>query len=406
MGVRSTEEAAVAVVRRLVQRGHVAYLAGGCVRDRLLGRRPKDFDVATDATPRRVVECFSRTREVGVQFGVVLVKQGRFWVEVATFRADLSYSDGRHPDAVVFGSAEEDAKRRDFTVNGMFLDPLTDRVIDFVGGQADLQRRIIRAIGEPAQRFQEDHLRMLRAVRLAAEIGFEIDADTLEAIRRLAPLVRKVSAERIREELAKLLAADGRGAGLRRLWETGLLPHLWPGGQWTDERVARTVSLLDRLPPSAGFELGLAGLLITNPMAELRSVCRALACSNATVRKVTWLRANLERLQQPEPLELAELKRMMAGPGFADMILLWRAYRLVHGLPADVCDELSARAERVPPDRVRPRSLITGEDLIRSGYSPGPKFKRVLERVYYQQLNEELGDREAALSLARQLLAD
>lgn len=396
----------MAIVRRLASCGHVAYLAGGCVRDRLLGREPKDFDVATDATPDRIVELFRHTRKVGMQFGVVLVKQGRAWVEVATFRSDVSYSDGRHPDAVVFGSAEEDAKRRDFTVNGMFYDPREGRVVDCVGGQADLDARLLRAIGEPARRFQEDHLRMLRAVRLAAELGFTIDTDTYDAVLEHAELISRVSSERIREELSKLLAVPGRGEGLRRLWATGLLPHLWDGSAWSVERAEASAALLDRLPETASFELALAGMLIPFARTELRRICRALTCSNAVIRKVVWLRDGLERLRDERALELAELKQLMAGPAFDDLIALWRARRAGYGQSAAPCDELVSRARGIPPEQVRPPPLITGDDLIEQGYAPGPAFSRVLRRVYTEQLNDRLKDRASALALAERLLAD
>ena len=201
------QDAAMAVVRRLRDHGHTAYLAGGCVRDMLLGREASDYDVATDATPDKICSLFSRTRKVGVQFGVVLVRQGRHWIETATFRTDVNYEDGRRPERVEFTTAEEDARRRDFTVNGLFYDPLEDRVIDYVAGRRDLEDGVIRAIGEPAARFAEDHLRLLRAVRFATRLGFQIEPETARAIRSHAAKIERISPERIREELEKMLAA-------------------------------------------------------------------------------------------------------------------------------------------------------------------------------------------------------
>ncbi|RMF77512.1 MAG: CCA tRNA nucleotidyltransferase, partial [Planctomycetota bacterium] len=194
--------------------GHTALLAGGCVRDLLLGAQPQDFDVATDATPERVCELFRGTRRVGAQFGVVLVRQRRTWVEVATFREDFQYRDGRRPEAIRYSDARHDAQRRDFTINGMFLDPLAAELIDYVGGRFDLSARLVRAVGDPAQRFAEDHLRLLRAVRFAARLGFEIEPTTLDAIRAFGDRLPRVAAERRREELDKMFAHPQRARAL------------------------------------------------------------------------------------------------------------------------------------------------------------------------------------------------
>ena len=225
--------AAVATVRALANAGHQALLAGGCVRDLLLGQVPQDYDVATDARPERVVALFRATRQVGAQFGVVLVKKHHRWIEVATFRSDGPYLDGRRPVQVTLSDARHDALRRDFTVNGMFLDPLSLRVIDYVGGQPDLAACLIRAIGEPAARFDEDYLRLLRAVRFAARLGFSIEPATLASIREHAPTLASVAAERVREELEKMFAHPTRCQAWDLLGECGLRPFLWPRAGWT-----------------------------------------------------------------------------------------------------------------------------------------------------------------------------
>ncbi|MEI8197059.1 MAG: CCA tRNA nucleotidyltransferase, partial [Phycisphaerae bacterium] len=240
-------EFATTIVRRLQQAGHTAYFAGGCVRDQLLGRTPADFDVATSAHPEQVMTLFGRAQQVGVSFGVVLVRQKHQTVEVATFRTDGQYSDGRRPDNVQFTTAEVDAQRRDFTCNGLFFDPIAHQLHDFVGGQADIQARILRAIGRPEQRFAEDYLRMLRAPRFAAKLGFEIEPVTLQAIRIGAPNIRLISKERIGEELRMMLAHPARVRAAELLVATGLLAQIWP------------TELLPPAPVAPGGSPGLEG---------------------------------------------------------------------------------------------------------------------------------------------------
>lgn len=406
MSADRNEAAAVAIIRRLRDNGHVALLAGGCVRDRLLGRTPKDYDVATDATPERVVALFPRTRRVGIQFGVVLVQQLRTWVEVATFRSDVSYSDGRRPDAVVFGSAEEDALRRDFTINGMFFDPIDDALVDYVRGQADLKVRTIRAIGEPARRFAEDHLRMLRAVRLAAELEFTIEPATEQAIAAQASNISGVAMERVREELSRLLVSVGRADGFRKLAALHLLPKMMPKGEWSADAVERGVKRLEHLPAGAPFEVALAAALMHVNRTTARRVARALTCSNASIEMVDWLRAGVERLEREAVPTLAQLKRLMAGPDFGGLVALWRAVRQTNGEPADPCDALTDAAAAVSPESVSPAPFLTGHDLIEFGYAPGPLFSDVLERVYERQLDETINDRESAVAAALEILKE
>ena len=398
----SNRAAAVAIVKRLRKAGHDALLAGGCVRDMLLGRRPKDHDVATSATPQQVMALFRRRREVGAQFGVVIVGLGGQWVEVATFRNDLAYADGRHPQQVVFSDARQDALRRDFTVNGMFFDPIDKRVIDHVGGRADLRRRIIRAIGDPAHRFREDHLRMLRAVRFATQLDFRIHRGTDQAIRHAAKHIRRISAERVRDELALILASPRRADGVSLLDRTRLLPHLWTDNLWPPERVKLSQAVLERLPRRCSFELGLAAMLVGTPSKQADRVCRALACSNPTRKAVVWLLGKQCTLQQKQQLELADLKQLMQSTFFDELLGLVRAQLLAEDRPLGPYRGLRRRAATIRPEAVAPAPLVDGRDLIAMGLSPGPAFSRLLDAVYRAQLNEQVRTRGQALALLRQ----
>ncbi len=395
---------AVRIVRDLAAARHQALLAGGCVRDLLSGRTPEDYDVATDAPPECVCEMFRSTRKVGAQFGVVLVKQHRRWVEVATFRTDGPYADGRRPATVTLSDARHDARRRDFTVNGMFLDPLAMKVIDYVGGRADLQARLIRAIGEPAARFDEDYLRLLRAVRLAARLEFAIEPATLAAIRAHAPTLTQVAAERVRVELERMFTHPRRQRAWTLLGECGLLPYLWPKASWEPDEILRIDAFLGRLPADASFALTLAVLLARHQPAEIQRVARDLTLSNEERETVVWLVAHQADLDDPGGPALADLKRLMASPAFASLRALAEARY------ADMSDAprrqaaLQARLASVSPEVVRPAPFVTGDDLLRRGLRPGPIYKEVLELLYTQQLDETIGSRETALGMLDELL--
>ncbi len=401
MADSAAKEAAIAIVKRLRAHGHQALLAGGCVRDTLLGHEPKDYDVATDAQPAEVIRLFRRTQQVGVQFGVVIVNQRGHWVEVATFRSDLGYEDGRHPTDVVFSTPQEDAARRDFTINGMFYDPVEQCVIDYVGGQEDLSRRIIRAIGDPAQRIAEDHLRMLRAIRFASRLRFEIDSATYEAIRKHAPRISEVSAERIREELELILRDPNRSWGFRQTWQAGLLAHLWPQASWSHEQVERAAAVLTALPDEISLGLALAAMLHERDVGRLDRICRHLACSNEVRNAVVWLIRRKDVLADPDVLTLADLKLLKARPEFNDLLLLFRALRQATREPLAPYEAIRTRAEAIPEDQVSPQPLMNGEDLLAMGIEQGPAVGQILERVYYAQLNEEIRTRQEALAMAR-----
>ncbi|MGD8450762.1 MAG: CCA tRNA nucleotidyltransferase [Phycisphaerae bacterium] len=397
---------AVAIVRRLVDAGHVALLAGGCVRDLLRGDEPNDYDVATDAPPKRVQALFRPTRLVGAQFGVVLVRQRRRWIEVATFRTDGPYLDGRHPAHVEFTNAREDARRRDFTVNGMFLDPLSRQVIDHVGGRADLQAGLIRAIGDPVARFDEDQLRLLRAVRFAARLDFTIEPATLAAIREHADRLTAVAAERIREELEKALGNRRRARALRLLRETGLLPYLWAGATWHEEHLDRAQTLLERLPADAGFELALAVLLADRDHREVRDLGPLLALANRQRDTIAWLVQHHANLDDADAPTLADFKRLLADPAFPAL------RQFAEARYGDLPDgpqrqaALATRIAAIPSEAISPAPLVTGDDLTARGIPPGPIYGDLLETLYTEQLGEVLTTREAALARLATLLVD
>ncbi len=402
---------AVEVVRKLRTAGFHAYWAGGCVRDRLLGRQPKDYDVATDATPAEIREVFRRRRTiaVGAAFGVITVlgSRGAGQIEVATFRRDDTYSDGRHPDRVTFSTPQEDASRRDFTINGLFFDPLEERVIDFVGGEADLAGRLIRAIGDPSQRFREDKLRLLRAVRFAATFDFALEAQTAEAIRRMAAEITVVSAERIGAEMQRMLVDPHRSRAVRLLLETGLaaavLPEVVPTDAEQQARLERALAILDRLC-EPGFPLALAALLhlgVDSPDAA--AVCQRWRLSNAHVERVAWLVGHRAALRQARQQRWSRLQRVLVAEGIEDLLALEEA--VVRAESGDAGDVAWCRERlKQPREVLDPPPLVTGDDLLRHGVPPGPVYRVLLERVRDAQLDGEVQDRTQALEIVDRLL--
>ena len=433
----SQRQLAETVIERLRQAGHEAVLAGGCVRDLILGRPAKDYDVATSAPPQAVLDLYPDALTVGQAFGVVIVRDGAMQVEVATFRSDAPYTDGRHPDAVTFTDARHDALRRDFTINAMFLDPASGEIIDHVGGRKDLKRRTIRAVGDPRVRFAEDHLRMLRAVRFAAELGFDIERATAGAIRDLAAKIARVSGERIAAELARLLTAPpaGRRRGLQLADQLGLLPVILPevhATHGTDQGpnvhpegdvFVHTVLCVEQLREPT-FELALAALLhdVGKPRtAMLRDgkwtfyghatvgedaageVCRRLRLSNYERRRVTWLVRQHMNLLNWDQMREARLKRLFAHDGFDELAELWRADCLASGGTADEYEALMVRYRAMGRHQIRPAPLVSGRDLIDMGLEPGPVFREILDQVYDAQLEGRVAAKADALDLARQV---
>ena len=400
-------DAALFVIRALREAGHAALLAGGCVRDRLLGRTPKDYDVATDARPQRVREIFPKARLVGAKFGVVLVRKFGHNIEVATFRADGRYSDGRHPDEVTFGTELDDARRRDFTVNGLFLDPAADRLIDHVGGRDDLATRTISTIGNPEQRFAEDHLRMLRAVRLAARLDFRIEAATADAIRRLAPHLSAISPERIWMELEQILTEPTRTAGWSLLLALGLRAHLsssWPTNAARDALVGqRLASLPDQ---AVDAPLALAAALTDLSLPGAREVCRSFRLSNRMTNRTKRLLRSLTAVYNAAALELADFKTLLANEDWTSLLDLLRADLAARGHDPGPVDEALRRAAAIAPQDVAPPPLLTGDDLATLGVSPGPIMGDVLRGLYRAQLNEEVKTLNDAMCFVKARLGE
>ncbi len=454
----AAQQHAIGIIRTLRERGHQAYLCGGCVRDLLLGREPADYDVTTDATPDQVMRIFPETYAVGAQFGVVLVpirgepdsadkntsaasspepagndsgSSKADLVEVATFRSDVSYSDGRHPDEVRFSShPREDVERRDFTINGLLMDPVSGEVLDFVEGRKDLEARLVRAIGDPERRFAEDKLRMLRAVRFAARFGYAIDPPTFSAIQKLAPQVHQVSQERVREELTKMLTEGQARRAFLLLDRSGLLPEVLPeisamkGVEQPPEFhpegdvFVHTLLLLEKLPHPCSTTLAWGSLLhdVGKPptfrvapdrirfdghvevgVRMAAEICRRLRFSNDDTEQILALIDHHMRFGQVMQMKESTLKKFLRLPGFEEHLELHRSDCLSsHG-------ELSAynfakdKLASIPAEQMRPAPLVTGDDLIAAGYVPGPRFKEILSAVEDGQLESRLRSKEQAL---------
>jgi len=395
----SNQQAAIEIVHQLQQHGFQALLAGGCVRDMLLGRPAKDYDVATDALPADVIRLFRRTLQVGAKFGVVIVLTQGEQVEVATFRSEAGYEDGRHPTEVRFTSAAEDASRRDFTINGMFYDPLKEQVIDYVDGQTDLTRRIIRTIGDPQERLREDYLRMLRAIRFSTQLGFAIEPATYKAVRRNAAKIVRISGERIAIELEGILAHPNRGAGAIMLVQTGLAEAIFPGfggpGAW------QALTVLTHLRRKVDFPLALAAFFVGFPTDFAVQSCETLKLSRKQDEHMEFLLAHRGQLLDSE-MSLAQLKKVLAGPYFWDLYELERAIQKAakaDGKPTKGLASLARLRRRIRALRgvdVKPKPLLNGHDLMRLGTNPGPSLGQLVEELYVAQLEGEVQSRDQA----------
>jgi putative nucleotidyltransferase with HDIG domain len=428
------------ICRVLAEAGHEAYLVGGCVRDLVLGREPSDFDVTTDATPERVEALFPGSLTVGAKFGVVVVVEEGIQVEVATYRSDISYSDGRHPDRVAYSrSVGDDVRRRDFTINGLLMDLRTGEVIDLVGGRTDLEARLIRAIGDPELRFTEDKLRMLRAIRFAARFGFAIELTTFAAVRRLAPEIHQVSAERVRDELTRLLTEGAARRGFELLDASGLLTAVLPevarmkgveqppefhpeGDVWIHTRI-----MLEGLPAGVSETLAWGVLLhdvgkpptFTPPSgpgtrirfdnhadvgaAMAEAICRRLRFSNAATEQIVSLVRNHLRFIDVPRMRPATLKRFVRLPDFEEHLELHRLDCLSSHAKLDTYDYVRRFLAETPPEEVRPPRLVNGNDLKALGLQPGPLFGRILAAVEEAQLEGSVKTREEALELLQNM---
>jgi poly(A) polymerase len=428
------EAKALAIISRLREHGFVAYLAGGCVRDRILGVKAKDFDIATDARPEAVQGLFGNTVPVGAKFGVVVVIIDGDPFEVATFRADAPYLDGRRPSAVHFGSLEADAQRRDFTIGGMFYDPVAARLIDLVGGQRDLRAGIVRAIGDPRQRFAEDRLRMLRAIRFAARLNFSIEPATMDAIRRAAPAITEVSAERIGDELVMVLTEGNAARGLELLRRSGLMRPLLPevealsgceqpanyhpeGDVWRHTMLA--MSMLE-YGCSETLAFGMLFHDIAKPRtrevkgekttfyghteqgAEMAThILQRLRRSRFVQGRVAYLVRYHLRLGDAPKMRTSTLKRMLAEDGFDELMSLAVMDALASNSYLGFYHFCRREMRSQAPEQLRPPRLISGNDLIAMGFTPGPTFKTILKEIEDLQLEGELSDRESAIAYVR-----
>ena len=435
MAAQDTSEEALArsIVARLRAAGARAYYAGGCVRDFILGRHPNDYDVATEAPPDQILRLFPDARQVGAHFGVMLVSRDGAEVEVATFRSEHSYDDGRHPSQVQFETDPRlDVQRRDFTVNALLQDPLTGEVLDFVGGRADLDARLIRAIGDPAVRFAEDHLRLLRAVRFAAVLGFEIETGTMAAIRRMAKLILDISAERVRDELARILTEGDARRGFELLHASGLLVQVLPeiaalegvkqppqfhpeGDVWT-----HTLMMLGNMrAPSLTLALGVllhdVGKPPTFRIAErIRfdghmevgarmavDILTRLRFASDQIRRVERLVADHLRFKDVKQMRESTLKRFLRQPHFDELLELHRLDCLASHGWLDTYDFVQSKLSELPPERLKPAPLISGDDLIQAGYVPGPAFQQMLREVEDAQLEGRIHTGAEALAMVR-----
>ncbi len=386
----TNKQAAIKVIRRLNRNGFQALMAGGCVRDMLLGKRPKDYDVATDAQPKDVMALFKRTLKVGAKFGVVIILLQDKQVEVATFRTESGYADGRHPSVVKFANAAEDASRRDFTINGMFYDPVKEKVIDYVNGRADLKKGLIRTIGKPKERFTEDYLRMLRAVRFSTQLGFAIDPATWSAIRSNAKKITKISGERIAIELEAILTNPSRSMGTSMLVETGLAEAIFPG--FKGERSEFAISILAQLPKKVDFALALASLFAGCPTDFARQKCQILKLSRSQYKHIKFLLANRGILLD-DRMPLSRLKIILAEPYFWNLYEMQRAIQKAtpdDGEGITALGRLRKRIKDLGDIEFRPKPLLSGHDLIRLGAVPGPGLGQLAEEMYIAQLEGKL----------------
>ena len=402
----ASRQFALDVVSRLREAGYMAYWAGGCVRDLLLGKTPKDYDVATNARPEQVRDLFGHrhSRAVGACFGVILLH--------GPGAAGGPYLDGRRPEHVVYSTPEEDAQRRDFTINGMFYDPLRSEVLDFVGGQADLQRKLVRAIGDPLERFREDKLRLLRAIRFAATLKFELDTHTRDAIRMMAAQITVVSAERITQEWKRMLTHPNRVEALQLAADTSLLEFVFPESRsmlspeksairlW--EQALHAVGLLAAPHLELVLTTWLCGVPDYSPAAA-HAMCLRLKLSNDETDRIVWLETHSDAIQGAVQFSLSRLKRLLTHPFAGDLLALTRARQTASGGSLADVEFCETYLQTTPAEIINPAPLISGDDLIRNGLRPGKQFKVILDALRDAQLEDRIGTFDEALQLALEL---
>lgn len=425
---------AVQIVQTLQKHGYKAFLAGGCVRDMIMGKESFDYDIATDAMPHDVIRIFQKTIPVGIQFGVVIVVKEGHNFEVATFRTEDSYSDGRHPDRISFSTPENDVKRRDFTINGLLYDPVKDEILDYVGGRKDIEAGIVRTIGDPIERFTEDKLRMIRAARFACRFHFSIHKDTQQAIMQLAPQIHMVSAERIREELEKIITGPNPHIGIKLLEELHLLQEILPEVSNTrgvqqpenfhpegDVFIHTLLALSKMENPSWTLAMGVLlhdiGKAVTFTVTDrirfnlhekvgadmATKICDRLKTSTDDKERIRWLVLKHLCFKDAQKMRLNKLKRLFAEEGYPELAELCRVDALASSgdlSDYDYCQEMFQKLSR---EEVKPEPLITGHDLIAMGLQPGPLFKEILTKIEDEQLDGNLTTKEAAIERVKEL---
>jgi len=433
------KETAIDIVKRLRESGFSALFAGGCVRDMLMGSAPEDYDIATDARPDDIINIFERTVPVGIHYGVVLVLENGFEFEVATFRSDGTYTDGRHPDTVTFCDAIGDASRRDFTINGMFYDPVDDRHFDYVGGMDDMQARLIRAIGDPYERFNEDRLRMIRAVRFACRFKYNIEDQTAEAIKKLYEKILTVSMERTRDELRKILTGPNPHTGIKMMDDLNLLNEILPEvtamkgvrqpENYHPEGDVFTHTLLTLSELSASrkssdsWELAMAVLLhdigkpVTFEVADRirfnnhdnigadmsEKICERLKMSNAEKERITWLVKMHLYLRHAQQMRISKLKRLFAHEGYPELAELYKVDSLASTGDLEDYNFCQNMFEELQEEEIKPEPLVNGNDLIAMGLKPGPIFSKILDTIKDEQLEQKITTKEEALKKAKEL---
>jgi len=384
---------AIEIIGQLRQKGHEAYLVGGCVRDMVMKIEPSDYDIATSAPPAEVMKIFPHTEPVGAQFGVVLVIHRGHPFEVATFRSDDAYVDGRRPTGVSFTDARTDVQRRDFTINGLLYDPEQQRVIDYVSGQNDIRDRIVRAIGDPQKRFEEDKLRLLRAIRFGARLGYSIEPETWAAVCRMAPQIKRVSPERIREELSRILTEGNSAIGFRLLHESRILPEVLPAVSWT-KHLERCLELISA---GAAVDFAFGVLLHDTPVEHVRFIVDDLRMSSSEAQHILALIQGLPRFRTLPGAPVHVVKRFLRLSRFQDYLELARICETAGEGNLGGYNFALEKTAQWSSEELAPPPLVSGNELISMGYRPGPLFKEILTRVEDEQLDGRLTTPQQAL---------
>jgi poly(A) polymerase len=434
------KETAIGIVKHLREKGFSALFAGGCVRDMLMDSVPEDYDIATDARPDDIINIFKRTVPVGIHYGVILVIENDFEFEVATFRSDGTYTDGRHPDTVTFCDARGDALRRDFTINGMFYDPIDNKHFDYVGGRDDLKARLVRAIGDPSERFNEDRLRMIRAVRFACRFDYKIEDQTAEAIKKLYDKISTVSMERTRDELRKILTGPSPHIGIKMMDDLNLLnvilpevtamkgvkqpENYHPEGDVFTHTLLTLSKLVDNGKSADTWELAMAVLLhdigkpVTFEVADRirfnnhdnigadmsEKICERLRMSNAEKERITWLVKMHLYLRHAQQMRISKLKRLFAHEGYPELAELYKVDSLASTGDLEDYNFCQNMFEELQEEEIKPEPLITGNDLIAMGLKPGPIFSKILDAIKDDQLEQKITTKEEALERAKELV--